>query len=158
MQETITLRAFGDEDLPGVLALFHAAVHAIDRKIYSQAQIEAWAPAEPDRERWKKKLAMETVIVAEIAETMAGVCSWTHDGWLDLLYVHPDFQRRGVATALYAEAEWALREVGLGKIGTEASLVAQPFFRRQGLRLVKEQTVSVRGVAMPNAVMEKLLR
>lgn len=44
---------------------------------------------------------------------------------------------------------------GLGRIFTEASITARPFFERQGFRVVREQTVSRQGVSMINFVMEK---
>ena len=44
---------------------------------------------------------------------------------------------------------------GLGKIFTEASITARPFFERRGLRAVRERIVMVWGVSMTNFAMEK---
>ena len=38
---------------------------------------------------------------------------------------------------------------------THASITARPFFERRGWRVVKEQRVERRGVALTNFVMEK---
>lgn len=158
MTETpVTLRACRPGDLPALTRLFRETVHTVNRRDYTAEQIEAWAPARTDLRRWRQKFSTEEVVVAERDDRLVGFCSWTSDGYLDFLYVHHAHQRRGVAAALYAEAERALRAKGLGRISTQASVTAQPFFARQGFKVVRHQTVRVRGVDLPNAVMEKLL-
>ncbi len=151
------LRPYHPDDLPALVRLFHDTVHNVALGSYSQTQIDAWAPAEPDLDRWRQKLQSEEVLVAELGDKIIGFCSWDDSGYFDFLYVHHAHQRQGVAATLYAAAEAALRMKGLPRIHTEASLTAQPFFLRQGFHLVKHQTVRVRGVDLPNAVMEKLL-
>src|SRR5690606_17866754 len=95
--------------------------------------------------------------VAETKGRLSGFCAWTLDGYLDLLFVGPEHVRLGVATALYGVAENDLRARGVQRVHTQASLTAQPFFRRHGFRLINHQIVHMRGVDLPNAVMEKLL-
>ncbi len=76
---------------------------------------------------------------------------------LDFAYVHPAFARKGVGDALYAVVEGRARSVGVTRLRTEASLVAEPFFVRHGWRVVQRQEVVRNGVALRNAVMEKAL-
>jgi putative acetyltransferase len=64
---------------------------------------------------------------------------------------------RGVGRTLYGAVEREARAEGLRRIFTEASITARPFFERRGFRVVREQTVVVRGVAMTNFAMEKPL-
>jgi putative acetyltransferase len=154
----LTLRPFRSEDLPALVTLFHDSVHRVAAADYTPEQLNAWAPAEPDMERWRQKLGAEEVIVAELAGEIVGFCSWAADGHLDFLYVHHAYQRKGVASALYSAVERSLCARGIGRIHTQASLTAQPFFTRQGFRIVTQRVVPVRGCALPNAVMEKLLK
>jgi len=151
------LRAYKPKDLPYVAQLFHDTVHAINLGDYTRQQVDAWAPAQIDLERWKQRLAAEEVVVAESNGTITGFCSWDTTGYLDFLYVHHAFQRQGIASALYAAAEARLRARAIRRIHTQASLTAEAFFMRQNFRIVQRQTVHVRGVDLPNAVMEKLL-
>ena len=153
----MNLRTSFPEDLPHLARLFHDTVRQVNSAHYTPAEVAAWAPDQPDLERWRHKLAGETVMVAELAGEMVGFCAWTDTGYLDFLYVHQAYQRKGVATALYAVAEATLRVQGLGRIHTQASVTAQPFFLRNGFRLVRHQSVQVRGVGLPNAIMEKAL-
>jgi putative acetyltransferase len=155
---SLTLRPFRPEDLSSLVQLFHDSVHRVAAADYTPEQLNAWAPAEADVERWRERFAGQEVVVAEIAGDLAGFCSWDAAGYLDFLYVHCAHQRKGIASVLYSVAEKSLRGKGLGRIHTQASLTAQPFFTRQGFRIVRPQVVQVRGSALPNAVMEKLLK
>ena len=73
---------------------------------------------------------------------------------VDRLYVHKDFQSRGIATALCDALEGAL---SVPLVYTDASITAKPFFLGRGYRLVREQRVERHGVALTNFRMEKLL-
>lgn len=74
-----------------------------------------------------------------------------------MLYVHPDFQRRGVARALLGHLEEIAREGGLRRLYTEASITARPVFEVMGFRTIVPQTVTVRGESMTHYRMEKRL-
>jgi GNAT superfamily N-acetyltransferase len=151
------LRAYHPADSAALLHLFRETVRRVNLGDYTQAQVEAWAPESPDLERWHRKLAQEMGVVAEWDNKIVGFCTWDATGYLDFLYVHHAHLRQGIATALYREAERAIRAAGLPLIHTQASLTAQPFFLKQGFRVVQHQMVHVRGEDLPNAVMEKSL-
>lgn len=157
MPPDLTLRPARADDLPAMLGLFRETVQRVNSADYTPAQVAAWAPADADPVRWLPLLAEAEVRVALRAGELVGFCAWTRAGYLDLLYVHHAHQRRGIASRLYAAAEADLRARGVARVHTAASVTAQPFFLRQGFSLVRAQEVEVRGVRMPNAVMEKLL-
>jgi putative acetyltransferase len=73
------------------------------------------------------------------------------------MYVHPDFKGRGVANALMAKVEEAAAEQKLGRLYTEASITAKPFFEKKGFRVIAPQTVHVRGQDLVNYRMEKFM-
>ena len=76
------------------------------------------------------------------------------EGFIDLLYVHPEFQRQGVACELFAElCSWAERR-GIRHLRSEVSITARPFFESAGFRVVERQVVERRGVWFSNFVME----
>ena len=61
-----------------------------------------------------------SVILAEAGGKIAGSIIAGFDGWRGNLYrlaVHPDFQRRGIARRLVAEAEDWLRSQGVKRVG-----------------------------------------
>lgn len=73
-------------------------------------------------------------------------------GYLDRLYVHKDFQRKGIATALCEELERAVS----CKITTHASITAKPFFENRGYKVITEQQVNRQNVLLTNFIMEKV--
>ena len=73
------------------------------------------------------------------------------NGYFDRLYVHKDYQRKGVATAICDRLERAAQ----GKIVTHASVTAKPFFEKRGYRVIRKQQVFRRGIVLVNFVMEK---
>ena len=58
----------------------------------------------------------DSFLVATVDERVVGVVLGTHDtrkGWISRLGVHPDHQRKGLATALILECEKAIRAHGI---------------------------------------------
>lgn len=152
------IRRYVSDDLDGLIALFHASVRRIAIKDYTEDQVKAWAPDEPDRERWALRRASRPTWVAEIDGALAGFSDLEPDGHVDMMFVHPDHQGRGVAGALLRQVEAEAARLGLDRLFTEASITARPFFERKGFRVIAAQTVSVRGQEMVNYRMEKPLR
>lgn len=78
-------------------------------------------------------------------------------GELDMLYVHKDRQRQGVATRIADELEHLAHRRGWCTIRTFASKTARPFFARRGYRVLRSNIAVRRGVELENYVMEKAL-
>lgn len=156
-RDGITIRDYAAVDLDAVIALFTRAVREIAVRDYHTAQIRAWAPDAPDRTAWARRRASRPTFIAEIRGDMAGFSDLEPDGHVDMLFVHPDYQRRGVASALLAHVEARARAAGMSRLFTEASLTARLVFTRHGFTLIAEQQVTVRGQTLTNCRMEKHL-
>lgn len=154
---SVPLRAYRPEDLEPILELFRASVQSLASSAYTPAQLEAWAPAAPDRSGWARRLAALEVLVAEDSEGLLGFIGWRGDATIDLLFVHPRAARSGVATALYEEAERRLRNTGCLVLLTHASDIARPFFAKRGFVVVRENAVRRGDVVLRNHTMQKSL-
>ncbi len=150
---TIQLRRYRTSDCAGILRLFYDTVHTVNRKDYTEEQVEAWAPREQDQEQWNRSFLEHFTVIAVVEGRIAGFGDIDETGYLDRLYVHRDHQRCGIGTAICDTLE---RAAGAEKIRTHASVTARPFFEKRGYRLVKEQSVKRRGVTLTNYVMEKI--
>ncbi|WP_270182185.1 GNAT family N-acetyltransferase [Alkalihalobacillus sp. CinArs1] len=147
------IRKFHDEDIQPVIDLFYDTVHTINSRDYSYEQIAAWAnPHEREQRKieWLKSLRDHDTYVAVEDGIIIGFSDLTGEGVLDLLYVHKDYQRQGVATALVNKLLTKAKQLGLQQMTTEASITAKPFFERQGFQEVKKQQVKKNGVTMVN--------
>jgi len=159
----IHLRTFTEADLPAIASLFTASVHDLGAAHYDSKQLAAWAPIPPDLETWAARLAGLHTILAAAGSELAGFISYERNGHIEFLYTMPGFERRGVASLLYQHVQNNLSGVeqhvqnnlsGV-ELFTEASLVAKPFFLRQGFHVVAEQSVIRRGVAFRRFAMRK---
>lgn len=138
--------------------LFLETVHAVNSRDYSPSQISAWAPGDEASQRAiSAKLAGERTVGVRECGILIGFGSLNDAGDVDMLYVHKDRQRQGVARRVLRELEAVAAAGGASLIGADASLIAQPFFARMGYSTVREQTVVRRGVELRNFRMAKQL-
>ena len=145
------IRPCREADLPALLDVFYRTVHTACAGDYTPAQLSAWAPETPDTARWAEKLRQETFLAAEGGGALLGFGA-LEGAYLDLLYVLPDCQGRGVGSALCGFLEHLCPE---SRITVHASRTARPFFEAQGCRLGRSPQVERRGIMLENFVLEK---
>ena len=93
-----------------------------------------------------------------MAAQVTGFSNLDREGHIDVMFVSPDHQGRGVARTLLTHIETCARDQGIGRLFTEASITARPFFARHGFELIAEQEVPLRGQLFRNFRMSKTLR
>ncbi|MDG2978407.1 GNAT family N-acetyltransferase [Latilactobacillus curvatus] len=145
------IRRYQQADCQAVAELFYKTVHTVNASDYTKAQLAVWATGEPDLKQWDQSLQSHFSVVALENDTLIGFGDIDQTGYLDRLFVHADYQRRGVATAICHQLEQAVA----GRIVTHASITARPFFESRGYQVVREQQVARQGVLLTNFVMEK---
>ncbi len=148
------IRLYRTADCPPLLKLFYDTVHTVCAGDYSPAQLDAWAPAKPDASAWDASLRSRTTLLAEEDGVILGFGNIGPDGYLDLLYVHRDRQRRGVASVL---CDFLETLYPVDRVTVHASETARPFFEQRGYRLLRPQQVERRGQVLTNYVMEREL-
>lgn len=153
----LTVRAYSAADVGALFRVFAASIHALATTHYSEAQRRAWIGAEPDLEQWNKRFLRGQTLIAEQDGAIAGFIVYEPDGHIDMLFTDPAFARRGVAALLYGQAERSLAAAGINELFTEASLVARPFFEKQGFRVTEEQLAERGGVSLRRFAMRKAL-
>lgn len=132
------------------------AVHC-DASLYSEAQRLAWVDRPRHGEEWNKRLAGQSIIVAEIASQIVGFISLAPHGYIDFSYVRSDQHRRGILRRLYSELESLALKVNEARLWVHASLMAQPAFSKFGFVILERETVEVRGEYLDRFLMEKKL-
>ena len=95
------VRNYRVDDLAALVEVFNRAVREIAVSDYAPEQLAAWTPNSPDLCQWAQRLSNETVFVYESKNCISGFVAIESNGHLDLLYVHPEYQRRGIASALF---------------------------------------------------------
>lgn len=148
----IHIRTYTSKDCLLLAQLFYDTVHTVNAVDYTPEQLAAWAPELPDMEQWNRSFLEHTTFVAETEGVIAGFGDIDGTGYLDRLYVHRDYQKKGIGRALCDALERSAGEAE--RIVTHASLTAKPFFLRRGYLVKKEQQVEKNGILLTNFVME----
>lgn len=149
------LRDYTPADGPATLALFLRTVREVNRRDYDPVQIAAWASTEIDPQAWSDRFTGRYAPIAEISGELAGFAELDRDGHIDRFYVSADFQRRGIGRALLGALLRQAGAWGLGNVWADVSLTALPFFTKQGFAVIRQQTVTLRGVEFVNMRMER---
>lgn len=102
-------------------------------------------------ERWNLSLQEHYSIVAVDNNVIVGFGDIDKTGYLDRLFVHADYQGKGIATAICNQLEQFVE----GNITTHASITARLFFETRGYKVIKEQQVERQGVFLTNYMMVK---
>jgi putative acetyltransferase len=147
----VEIRKYLESDCKILSELFYNTVHTVNAKDYTKEQLDVWVTGEVDLEKWNQSLKEHYSVVAVEGEVIVGFGDIDSTGYLDRLFVHADYQRKGIATAICNQLEQAVQ----GNIVTHASITARPFFEKRGYTVVKEQQVERQGIFLTNFIMIK---
>src|SRR5215472_9492464 len=120
------------DDALAIATLYHDTIKKINARDYSSAQIQAWAGVMPDEEKWRARQTSRTTFLDERNGVIRGFAELEGNGQIGAVYVHANYQREGIASALLCEVEKEALARGATCLSTEASITAQPFFAKHG--------------------------
>lgn len=140
------IREYQSSDCEEIIKLFHNTVHTVNAKDYTKEQLDAWATGRVDLNKWDQSLREHYSLVAVENEMIVGFGDIDKSGYLDRLFVHEDYQGKGIGTMICNRLEQAVS----GNVITHASITAKTFFEKRGYRVVKEQQVERKGVFLTN--------
>ncbi len=147
----MVIRAYQTSDCGNLAELFYHTVHTVNAKDYTKEQLNVWVTGTVDLEKWNQSFEEHYSLVA-VDDMIIGFGDIDKTGYLDRLFVHSDYQGKGIATAICDQLEQAVQ----GRVVTHASITARPFFEKRGYKVVKEQQVERQGIFLTNFVMEKV--
>ena len=153
----INIRSFVAADAEPIARLFHETVREINIRDYSPSQVQAWAPDDLNFRDWVQRNETRWIYVADDRGAIAGFCELEPSGHIDCFYCHKNYQGRGVGRQLYQALETQAMNQSIHCLFVEASITAKPFFQKMGFRLLREQTVTVRGHQFINYAMDKAI-
>lgn len=146
------IRRYEPTDCKYLAKLFYNTVHTINAKDYTKEQLNVWANGNTDLEEWNQSLLEHYTFVAVEDDVIVGFGDIDKTGYLDRLFVHKDYQHKGIATAICNELE---NIVDTSNIQTHASITAKSFFEKRGYKVLGEQRIERKGIFLTNYIMEK---
>ena len=151
------IRPWREADTGELAEVFRRSVREVASRDYRPLQIEAWAAAPGGATAWDERMKARVVFVAEEAGRLIGFIQYESPDHIDMIYVHPERQRRGVASALLAALEAEARRRGVTVLNVEASIGSRPFFAARGFETILPQIVTAHGQDFLNYRMSKRL-
>lgn len=156
MKADCIIRAALQSDAVELKNLFQNTVLAINRRDYSQAEVEDWASCGDDLSNIEDMIKTHYFIVAVNQQSeIVGFSSITPQGYLHSMFVHKNFQGEGIATMLLNEIEQYAITNGIIRITSEVSLTARPFFEKRGYIVEEEQKRKANQLSLTNFWMAK---
>ena len=153
----IIIRDYQTSDARALTDIFYDAVHEMAAGYYTPTEINAWAPLPRDYALWQQRLDNKPPFVAIVDEKPAGFIRLENNGHIDWTYTHKDYQRQGIATALYSHLEQQARQRDIGVLYVEASHLARPFYEKQGFSVVRRNEICRGHLQLINWSMQKSL-
>jgi putative acetyltransferase len=153
----VSIRIAKSADLKEIQKMFVDTITAICKDDYSFEQIRAWTSSIENTNRWTDKLKSQYFLIAELDNKIVGYASLENNDHLDLLYVHKDYQRRGIADSLYTEIEKEAIKRKVTVLNSDVSKTAIRFFQKKGFKIIAPQTNIIKGVEIINYKMTKVL-
>ena len=151
----LTLRKGVLKDLQEILILFSGTIETVCANDYNNEQIVAWISSVNNTGRWHRLIENQYFIVAVLNQKIVGFASLAHGDYIDVLYVHKDFQRQGIAQQLYNALETEATTHKNTILTADVSKTAKPFFEANGFKVIAEQIQIRTEVEIPNYNMRK---
>ena len=148
-------REYKNTDLHAVMDLFYVTVHEVNKNDYSEEQLDAIAPKDANEYHWEKSLEKNHTIVVEEDDKLIAFGNIGKTGYLDRLYVHPDYLRKGIASKLVEELDEYAKKHGSHVINVTSSITSKAFFESKGYAVIEEQINERRGERLLRYLMEK---
>ena len=153
------IRPFQASDAGALARIFFTAIHEIAQQHYSAKQVNAWAPATPNAERFVQRGTDGRLLLVAVDDSDEPLAygDLEPDGHIDHLFCRPDAAGTGVTSVLYDHIEAAAAERGLTRLYVEASEPARRFFLKKGFAVVERRDFEIEGIPIHNFAMEKQL-
>lgn len=145
------------EDIPYITSLFRDTIVHINSRDYTDKQIRVWSSGADDIEKWTDRIKNSYFIVAEYRDTIVGMAYLTKGYYFEGLFVHKDYQHKGIGTHLMRIIESKVISEGFEIIKSDVSKTALIFFENQYYDVDKKQMKNFKGMNFENYLVSKEL-
>lgn len=149
------IRPMDSGDLGELLGVFRQAIQVSAAAQYNQQQRDAWSPAQ-SHESLISALSEGEAVVAEWDNVLVGFAHRIND-YINMVFVHPNAGREGIATLLYQRLEDGARMEGMTELTAHVSLTAHGFFHFMGFTSEGQEEAERNGVSLARYPMRKPL-
>ena len=151
------IRRLLDDEYEDVVQLITQTVHSVCANDYTQAELDAWAPQHFNINKFRTNLSSCYNLAAFEGQRLVGFISIERSGYINRLYTHKDFLRRGIATKLFIKAQNWAKENGVFELSLDSSKTAEGFYMKMGFKRAGIAVMHHGGIVFRNTVMKKTI-
>jgi len=134
-----------NNDLPLMQRFFYQTVMAHGAAIFTKEEILRYSRLAANKRYWRQKFINDFVYNAKLNGEIVGSFLLNRNGTIGYIFVHQDYQRKGIAKALYNALEKVARDAGMVELRTEINMATKSFFQKNGYTITKEIKPSKNG-------------
>lgn len=149
------IRRLLDDEYEDVVKLITQTVHTVCTKEYTKEELDAWAPDNFDINKFKSNIYGCYNLVAFEKGKLVGFISATTGGYINRLYTHKDYLRKGIASALYNKVEEWAKERNIPELVLDSSKTAEGFYLKMGFEKSGISVIEHGNIVFRNSVMRK---
>ena len=149
------IRPLDSKDMAELLGVFREAIQVSAAAEYDQQQRDAWSQAQ-NYDSLISVLSEGDTVVAEWDDKLVGFAHRIRD-YINMVFVHPEASRVGIAPLLYQHLEDGARIEGITELTTHASLTAHDFFAYMGFTSEGQEQAERDGIPLTRHAMRKSL-
>ena len=139
-------------------SLYRDTIMTVCAADYNAKQIQAWSLTAERSDSLARRIETQLFFVAMSEDgKIVGFASFEEPDYLDMVYVHKDYQLQGVGNSLMVVIREKALELGATRIVSDVSITARPFFEKHGFHILKKQAVRIGKIDLTNYKMENSL-
>ena len=151
---TLLIRDFCVGDEIDLSRVFQSSIRELASADYTAEQIEVWAGASFDSERWVKRIQELKPFVVEIDGVIVAYADLQLDGYIDHFFVAGKYSRQGLGSLLMSHIIENAIAKGITALTADVSINAQNFFASFGFVIVEQRSRMMQEILIPNALMK----
>jgi putative acetyltransferase len=157
MSAAPSLRPYLPSDAAHCASIFRASIEAMTGDDYDEDQRRVWAAAADDAATFGARLAKSLTLIATLDGQSVGFGSLKGADVIDMLYVDPEYARRGIGALLIDALARLAAGRGAEQLTSEVSDTARASFERQGFVAQRRNLLQLDGEWLANTTMVKPL-
>ncbi|WP_299246765.1 GNAT family N-acetyltransferase [uncultured Aquimarina sp.] len=126
-----------DSDLPLMQRLFYQTVTIYGSKIFTKEEVKIFSRLALDKKHWIQKFTEDFVYNAKLNGEVVGSFALSKDGVIEYIFVHQNYQGRGIAKELYKTLESVAEDADMGILTTRINMSTKDFFKKNGFEIIK---------------------
>ncbi len=151
------VRKFKASDAREVARMHRSTIRFVNSKDYPPKQIAVWS-GRTSAKRFRDSINMFFRFVAVDKSKIVGFGDFKKDGELAGLYVHKNYQGRGVGFLLLKKIEKSARKKYIKKLFCYSTITAKDFYKKHGYRIIKKIKFPIKNQKLTVYKMSKFLK